>query len=58
MPGGGKGGAWLCVRDDIFSPDPSIHDLPGHTGAGGHGRRRVALAPLYQHCPQEGLPER
>lgn len=41
-----------------LSPDPSIHDSPWHAGAGGHSRRRMALAPLYQHCPQEGLPER
>ncbi|XP_039725208.1 U3 small nucleolar ribonucleoprotein IMP4 isoform X2 [Pteropus medius] len=32
-------------------------ELKWHAGTGGHSRCGVALAPLYQHCTQEGLPE-
>lgn len=50
--------ARLAVPGLMAIPACSVHDPPGHAGAGGHSRRGVALAPLHQYCTQEGLPER
>lgn len=54
-----RGQCWR-VGDDVPvpCPSPSVHDPPGHAGAGGHSGRGVALAPLHQHCAQEGVSER
>lgn len=50
--------ARLAVPGLMAIPACSVHDPPGHAGAGGHSRRGVALAPLHQYRTQEGLPER
>uniref|UniRef100_A0A8I3VYW6 IMP U3 small nucleolar ribonucleoprotein 4 n=1 Tax=Callithrix jacchus TaxID=9483 RepID=A0A8I3VYW6_CALJA len=49
--------ARLVLLGLMAIPACSVHDPPGHTGAGGHRRRGVALAPLHQYRTQEGLPE-
>ncbi|KAK2082068.1 hypothetical protein P7K49_039638, partial [Saguinus oedipus] len=45
--------ARLALLGMMAIPACSVHDLPGHAGAGGHCRRGVALTPLHQYRTQE-----